>query len=168
MHTLYVLSVFLHIVSATIWMGGMLFLVLVVVPWLRAEGRGRAGAFLRETGERFRSVGWWCFAVLAVTGAFNLHVRGVGLTTLVQGEFWRGSFGRTLGLKLALVVTVWGVSWVHDFVVGPRATRLIEAAPQGPEANRVRKLASRLGRINVILGLLIVLLAVMLVRGVPF
>ena len=47
----------LHILAAIVWIGGMSFLVLVVVPWLRKKGGGTdAGRFLRETGERFRNV----------------------------------------------------------------------------------------------------------------
>lgn len=77
MHALYLLSVWVHILAATVWLGGMLFLVLVVVPWLRKGGGTDAAVFLRETGERFRSVGWGCFFVLLITGTFNLWFRGV-------------------------------------------------------------------------------------------
>ena len=79
MPALYLLSVWIHILAAMAWIGGMFFLVLVVVPWLRAGNRANAGAFLRETGQRFRSVGWSCFAILTVTGTFNLYARGVRL-----------------------------------------------------------------------------------------
>lgn len=168
MHTLYVLSVFLHVVAAMVWTGGMLFLVLVVVPWLRSRGGGGAATFLRETGVRFRTVGWWCFLVLMVTGTFNLHVRGVGILTLSEGTFWRSDFGRTLAVKLLLVVAVLAVSLIHDFVVGPRATSLLEREPLSEEATRARRRASMLGRLNLLLGLAIVLCAVMLVRGLPW
>ncbi len=67
MHSLYLLSVWVHILAATVWIGGMLFLVLVVVPWLRKGTRSDAAVLLRETGERFRNVGWICFVVLLIT-----------------------------------------------------------------------------------------------------
>ena len=58
MHALYLFSVWLHILAATAWIGGMFFLVLVVVPWLRrGNERQDAATFLQETGERFRAVG---------------------------------------------------------------------------------------------------------------
>ena len=87
MHALYLLSVWLHILAATVWIGGMSFLVLVVVPWLRRGGRVEAAAFLRETGERFRNVGWSCFLLLAATGTFNLWVRGVRLSDFGRAEW---------------------------------------------------------------------------------
>ena len=86
MHALYLLSVWVHILAATAWVGGMFFLVLVVVPWLRKGEGSNAAVFLRETGERFRSVGWACFGLLLVTGTFNLWVRGVRVSDSQRGS----------------------------------------------------------------------------------
>lgn len=168
MSFLYLASVWLHILAATTWVGGMLFLMLVVVPWLRSGGRSQAVVFLRETGERFRSVGWACFGVLVVTGTFNLWVRGVRLADFGRAE-WRSSpFGRAVLWKLAVFVVILGVSAVHDFAVGPGATRAISEDPGSAHAEALRRRASLLGRANALLALTIVALAVILVRGWPW
>ena len=116
MHALYLLSVWLHILAATVWIRGMSFLVLVVVPWLRRGGRVEAAVFLRETGERFRNVGWSCFLLLAATGTFNLWVRGVRLSDFGRAEWLTSPFGKTVLLKLGVFALVLTVSAVHDFV----------------------------------------------------
>lgn len=168
MYQLYLLSVFLHVLAAITWIGGIAFLVLVVVPWLRKDGKAVAGAFLRETGLRFRFVGWSCFAILLVTGTFNLWMRGVRLSSFADAA-WRGSpFGQTVLLKLAVFATVLAVSAVHDFSIGPRATRAIELGPESAEAVRLRRQAARLGRLNALLALLLVGAAVAIVRGRPW
>jgi putative copper export protein len=168
MHALYLLSVWVHILAASVWIGGMLFLVLVVVPWLRRGGRKEAAVFLRETGERFRNVGWTCFGLLLVTGTFNLWMRGVRLGDFTRAEWLSSPFGKTVLVKLSAFALVLAVSAVHDFVVGPRATRAIAAAPGSAASRLARRRASRLGRINVALALVLVAAGVMLVRGVPW
>ena len=167
MRTLYLIAVWLHILSATIWIGGMAFLVLVVVPWLRKGDRAIGGAFVRETGEQFRTVGWTCFAILLTTGTFSLWVRGVRLGDFLRLEWLTSPFGKSVVLKLALFTTVLVVSAVHDFWVGPRASLAIEQNPGSALAAASRRRASLLGRANVVLALLLVAVAVTLVRGWP-
>ena len=170
MRFLYLLSVWTHILAAAIWIGGLFFIVLVVVPWLRRGGEGAvdAGAFLSDTGKRFRAVGWICFALLLLTGTFNLWVRGVTLTPLLDPLWWGSPLGMAVGLKLAVFVLVVAVSAVHDFVLGPRATEVMQADPRSDEATRLRRQASLLGRLNGVLGLVLVALGVVIVRGWPW
>jgi uncharacterized membrane protein len=167
-HALYVISVYLHVLAAITWIGGMFFLVLVVVPWLRRGDRQKGAAFLRETGAQFRNVGWTCFGILLVTGTFQLYFRGVSLTDFVRPEWLGSSFGRMVILKLGFFSLILASSVVHDFYLGPRATIAVEKDPRSPEAERFRKQASLLGRLNVIFALVLVALGVMLVRGWPF
>lgn len=167
-HALYLLSVWVHILAATVWIGGMLFLVLVVVPWLRKGGRTNAAIFLRETGERFRNVGWTCFGLLLVTGTFNLWVRGVRLSDFARAEWLQSPFGKTVVVKLSAFVVVLVVSAIHDFIAGPRATKAIAADPRSERAQIERRRASVLGRVNVVLALALVAAGVILVRGAPW
>lgn len=167
MHALYYASVVLHVLAAITWIGGMFFLMLVVVPWLRGRDRASAALFLRETGARFRTIGWACFAILLVTGSFNLWVRGVRFASFVDPTWLGSSFGHIVVLKLSLFVAVLALSAVHDFVHGPRATRAIQADPRSAQSERLRKVASQLGRLNAVLALMLVLLAVAIVRGSP-
>jgi copper resistance protein D len=168
MHALYTVSVFLHILAAITWIGGMFFLVLVVVPWLRKGDRARAATLMRETGTRFRDIGWVCFAILLVTGTFNLWVRGVRFSSFTDEAWLASSFGRAVMVKLSVFALVLVVSAVHDFSVGPRASHAIEADPRSPESEGLRKSASKLGRLNVLLALVLVYVGVVLVRGWPW
>ncbi len=167
MHTLYLLSVWVHILAATAWVGGMFFLVLVVVPWLRAGARDRAGVFLRETGERFRFVGWICFGLLFLTGSFNLWIRGVRFENFVDTSWLNSTYGRTVLTKLALFSAILIVSTIHDFYVGPKAVQQIESNANSAQASNLRRQASLLGRLNALLALIMVAVAVVLVRGCP-
>lgn len=165
MHLLYLISVWFHILAATLWLGGMGFLVLVVVPWMRRGNRQQGAVLLRETGLRFRTLGWVCFAVLAVTGTYNSYVRGVRFESFANESFLTSTFGRALLLKLVLFVVVLALSAYHDFKLGPDATRALTQEPASPRAESLRRRASSFGRLNALLALVLYGVAVVLVRG---
>ena len=59
--------VFLHVLGATIWVGGQLTLA-ALVPTVRSLGEGATATVAR----RFDRVAWPAFALLVVTGIWNL------------------------------------------------------------------------------------------------
>jgi uncharacterized membrane protein len=165
-HFFYLFSVWLHLIAATIWIGGMVFLAAVVVPILRRpEHRTLMIPLISQTGKRFRGIGWLCLGVLLVTGLFNLTSHGFGWEQVWSGQLFASGFGHTLGTKLFLVAVVLILSMIHDFFIGPRATTVGQHAPDSAEALRLRRQASWIGRVNLLLSLVIVALGVMLVRG---
>ncbi len=168
MRWLYLVSVWLHVLAAAIWVGGMIFVALVVVPVIRKkELQGAAARLIHFTGIRFRWVGWTCFVLLLLTGLFNVLVRGIAWADLVTLQFWAGPFGRLLTLKLVVFALILASSALHDFVIGPRAVAVWQERPGSAEATRLRRQATQFGRLNLLLALLIVALGVMLVRGTP-
>lgn len=163
MHQLFV---WLHILAAAVWLGGMVFLALVLVPVVRRpEYREHASRLVHLTGLRFRVVGWVCLGVLAVTGFVNLSYRGIGWAALSNAGFWASPFGTLLGWKLLIVAVVLALSAYHDFRIGPRATVAGQADPRSTAALRLRRRASWMGRLNLLLALAAVALGVLLVRG---
>ncbi len=161
----YHLNVFVHVLAAILWLGGMMFFALVGAPVLRkVEPAALRSRLFRRLGEQFRWVGWISIAVLLATGVGNLHFRGLLTAEVWTGlDFWTSTaYGRVLGAKLVLVAAMLVLQAFHDFVLGPRATRL---EPGSPEARRSRRLASWLARINALLGLALIYVAVILVRG---
>ena len=169
MHGLYLLSVWLHIMAAVVWVGGTIFLVIVLVPAIRRpEFSGIASALIRFTALRFRWVGWVCFCILMITGVLNLIARGVGFEELREAAFWQGSFGRTLAIKLIFFVAILSISAFHDFYLGPRAAAAWEERRDSPDTLRLRRQAVQLGWLNLLLALAVILLGIMLVRGGPW
>lgn len=155
--SLYHLNVTVHVLAALFWLGGMFFLALVGAPVLREldDPRLRARLFA-ALGRRFRTAGWWAIAVLLVTGVLNLHFKGVlQVRVLSDASFWTTSYGTALAWKLGGVAGMIAVSAVHDFVLGPRASR----------DGASRKWASWLARLNALLGIAVVVAAVYLARG---
>lgn len=147
-----------------LWLGGMFFLALVGAPVLRrVEPAPLRADLFRRLGARFRAVGWVAIAVLIATGALNLELRGMlNGETLGDPSFWSRPYGRTLGWKLTLVAAMVILSALHDFVLGPRASRL---APGSPAALSARRRVAWLARMNAALGVALVAVAIRLSRG---
>jgi putative copper export protein len=121
---------------------------------------------ITQVGGRFRAVGWTALAVLALTGIVNTAYRGITWESVATGRVLAGAWGRILAVKVALVAAMLGLSVLHDFVIGPAGSHPGAGQPT-PQAVRRRRQAAWLGRLNLVLALAVVLLAVFLVRGVP-
>lgn len=159
---LYYLNVTVHVLAALFWLGGMFFLAVVGAPVLRAvQPPELRRELFRRLGEGYRRAGWIAIGVLLVTGVVNLWYRGV-LDELHHASLWATSYGHALAWKLATVTIILVVQGLHDFVYGPRASRVV---PGTPEQLRVRTRAAWMARINALVGVILVFAAVRLARG---
>lgn len=165
-HWVHLLSVWLHVLAATVWIGGMAALGLLLVPLLRRERfRDVARPLLYASALRFRWIGWGALGVLVVTGLFQVRAQGIPWSAGLDLAFWTTAWGAALGWKLLLVAATLLVSAVHDFHFGPKAIRLMQNAPDSAEAERMRWWSSWLGRLTLLLSLAILWFAVLLPRG---
>jgi len=93
------IRLFLHIFAATIWVGGQLTLG-ALVPVLR-----RAGADVPRLAARaFGRIAWAAFAVLIITGIWNIAAAD---DTNADG------YQATLGIKLGFVALSGLAAWWH-------------------------------------------------------
>ncbi|MEW6470463.1 MAG: copper resistance protein CopD [Bacteroidota bacterium] len=160
MRELYFASVFLHILAAAVWVGGMIFLVLVLIPAIRKNPE--KALLLHTIGLKFRTVGWVILSILLVTGLYNMHFRQVAFTWQGLTESYAG---RMAGYKLLIFTVTVLISAIHDFYIGTTATRLWMDKADIQKTNRFRFWARWAGRINVLLALMAVGIGVALVRG---
>ncbi len=169
---LYQIAVLIHLVAVVTWLGGSLFLAMVVVPLIRRQMASPAGGarLLGEVGRRFRPVAWASIVLTVASGAFVATDHwSVSPADVFSGSGW---FIRVLQAKVAIVVLVIVLSFVHDFVLGPWVTRHLEELTtqgQGPTGvPMARRALIWMARANVVLILVVVALAVTLTRGSPF
>ncbi len=121
-----------HLLSATIWVGGTIVLVFVGVPAIRQlEGEARATA-MRALGRRWRPLGWSSMGVAILSGLWLTNRHGG-----FHSEALSSDFDRTLIVKSVLVSFLVVGALIHDYVLGPRLQReLREGAPQAPQTRR--------------------------------
>jgi putative copper resistance protein D len=122
----------LHVLSASVWVGGTVALVFVGVPAIRAlEGEARATA-MRALGRRWRPLGWSAMAVAILSGLWLTERNGGFSSAALETDF-----DRTLILKSALVALLVVGGLLHDYVLGPRLQRqLRERNPSAPTTRR--------------------------------
>ncbi|MDR8390761.1 DUF4149 domain-containing protein [Aliifodinibius sp. S!AR15-10] len=163
---MYYISIYIHILSAIFWIGGMMFTMAVLVPASRNKLLvQKRGAFFKLVGEKFSKISWILFLVLIITGITNLTGRGIPLESLLNTSFWQSEFGSRLFMKLHLFAGVLILSGIHDFYAGPKAAELIDKNPESSKTQTFRKVSSWIGRINFLLGLAILYYAIRLARG---
>jgi copper resistance protein D len=162
----YQLSVFIHVLSAITWIGGMLFIVMVMAPLLRSpDFRPQATRVLHSTGKKFKKIGWACLILLFITGFINAGARW-GFSVIFTSVFWATPYpGQILMHKLFIYLVIIVLSYVHDYHIGPNAVSAMRAAADAPETLKLRKAASRMGRLSLLLALAVLWLALRLVRG---
>lgn len=146
MRGIYLAAVWLHLLAAMTWLGGMVAFVVLVMPYFRGQPEAARADFLNWFGPRFEAVSWICLAILVATGTFNLWARGVQPSDFLRPEWRATAFGRLLQWKLALVALMVVLSAIH--------------ARSGSKAQ-----ARWLGRALLVFGLAIVAIAVSLVRA---
>ena len=103
--------VIVHLLAATVWVGGSIALVFAGVPAIRVlegEPRGRA---MRELGLRWRPLGYGALLVAVLTGVvLASHDR----------EHARSPFDTVLWVKVGLTGGLVVASYLHNYVYGPR------------------------------------------------
>ena len=93
------IRLFLHVLAATVWVGGQITLA-ALVPALRAAGTDVPKA----AANAFNRVAWPAFGVLVLTGIWNVIAEGD------QGS----DYQNTLMLKYTLVLAAGVTAYVHS------------------------------------------------------
>ncbi|NOU09462.1 MAG: hypothetical protein HOO98_05515 [Nitrospira sp.] len=158
---MYSIFVVLHILAAMSWVGGMIFLSLVLAPLVR--GRKAAPEFMamfRSAALRFRPVVWISMAILLITGPMLLSHRGL---SVMAPASWPG----IVTMKLTLVALLLFLTLLHDLVFGPQVSRVSAIAESQRTTGEqvIFKSARWLPRLSLLLALAVVVAAAMLARS---
>ncbi|MBX3304780.1 MAG: CopD family protein [Nitrospira sp.] len=158
---MYSTLVILHILAAVSWVGGMIFLSLVLAPLVRSrKAVPEFMALFRSAALRFRPIVWVAMAILVMTGPMLLSFRGVAVAS---PSSWPG----IVIVKLTLVVLLLLLTLLHDLVLGPQVSR-VSAIPESQRTageQVVFKTARWLPRLSLLIALAVVMTAAMLARS---
>lgn len=106
--------VFIHVLAATVWVGGQLTLA-GLVPGLRALSPDAPRAVAR----RFNRIAWPAYGVLVATGIWNI---------VELSPDWNTDYGRTVLVKIAVVAASGLSALLHARARSRRSLALFGAA----------------------------------------
>jgi putative copper resistance protein D len=147
---------FLHLLATTVWIGGMLFIQMILRPALRQTEPQQSGRLLGIISRKFSLAGWASLIVLAMTGYIKTPER-------MMFDFSYG-LGCILAVKHTLVILVIIVGMAIAFLVLPRLRKNTPKPGETPSSDFVRcqKQLNLLAAVNLVLGLLILACAAQL------
>ena len=119
-----ILADLLHLAGVSVWLGGLVVLVTIVLPRRRA-------AELREVVPRFSSVAFWAVVVIVASGTVQAW-RQLGSLDAITST----TYGRLLLIKVALVAEIVGTAWASRRLVGAKlGPAALVPRPAGPGAD---------------------------------
>jgi putative copper resistance protein D len=157
-YEIYMLSVFLHILAFSIWFGGMIFISLILRPSIMR--RQDYPEIIDVLARKFSKITWFfIFPVLFVSGFFNSYFRTGEINPF---EWSKYDPGKIALIKLHLFFLIIILSALHDFKFGPKAVELMKS---GANPEKFRRLSGIVGRVNFLLGVVMLILGILVVRG---
>src|SRR5262245_60253623 len=73
--SLYIISVWIHVLLACVWVGGLVYTAAVAVPFAAKQSPEERRRILRGLARKFRMIAWSSIVLLLITGFYNATQR---------------------------------------------------------------------------------------------
>lgn len=147
---------FFHLLATVTWIGGAIYLNLVLMPSLNAIEPPERGKLMGAASKRFTILAWSSIIVLLVTGYMKTPT---GMLFNITE-----TYGITLTVKHVLVLAMIVLASLVMLVAVPKMNALAPKPGEkpSPEFLKVQKLLPRLSVTATILGIMVLLCVVLL------
>ena len=145
------IATFVHLLAASAWLGGIIYVILVFLPVLKTLEPSAAGKLMGLTAKRFSILAWVSVGFLIVTGLMQLNSDALFDFSTDYGTF--------LTLKLITVVIMITIGLYITYILAPKIRKLAPAEGDAPtpEFLNLQKRLPLLIKTNMILGILVLL-----------
>ena len=160
----YALLTWVHLISASIWVGGSLFLGVVLAPILRKMSMPieERLEFMIKVGKKFNKIALPSLIILIGTGLYQSH-----LVLNKQEILFDTTYGQILVIKILLVIALIITFVIHVRTFNNNTERKIVAKEMtDKQLKKLNKKGMILGEVTVTLSIIILLLAAMLDVGI--
>ncbi|MDE1861286.1 MAG: CopD family protein [Thaumarchaeota archaeon] len=158
------LMMWVHLVAASIWVGGSIFIGIVFAPLLKTMSDSVAGrlSIMIRVGRKFNKIAVPSLVALMATGIYNssnlLRHPNLILST---------TYGQILVVKVALVIILLITFAIHVRLIRTEIESRIDSGQVSDQLlQKIRSRIITLGRITVIVSVAILLMAALLHSGI--
>ena len=154
----------IHLISASIWVGGSLFLGVVLAPMLRRMTMSieERLEFMIKVGRKFNKIALPSLIILISTGLYQSH-----LVLNKQEILFDTTYGQILVIKILLVIALIITFVIHIRIFNKNTEeKIISRQLEKNQLQKLNKHGMILGEITVILSITILFLAAMLDAGI--
>jgi len=153
----------IHLVSASIWVGGSLFIGVVISPLLRTMSTSieERLQFMIKVGRRFNKIAIPSLIILIGTGIYN------SIAFLNKPDLlFSSSYGNFLIVKIILVVALILAYAVHVRIIRKDVEeKIISKQLSDNQIQKLRKKIIILGEVTIILSVAVLFMAALLDAG---
>ena len=153
-----------HLVAASIWVGGSIFIGIVLAPLLKtiSDSIDERLSIMIRVGRKFNKIAVPSLIILIVSGLYNSS----GYLTK-PSLFLSTNYGLVLVAKIVLVIILIITFIIHVRLIRTKVEKQIESKElSSTEIQKLRSKIITLGRITVIVSVAILLMAALLHSGV--
>ena len=153
-----------HLVAASIWVGGSIFIGIVLAPLLKtiSDSIDERLSIMIRVGRKFNKIAVPSLIILIASGLYN---SGGYLTK--PSLFLSTNYGIVLVAKIVLVIILIITFIIHVRLIRTKVEKQIESKElSSDEIQKLRSKIITLGRITVIVSVAILLMAALLHSGI--
>ncbi len=157
--------IWIHLLSASIWVGGSIFIGIILAPMLKQIGNSveERVIIMIKIGRRFNNIAFPSFIILMSTGLYNSRFFFEYPYNFIQTDY-----GILLLIKIILVIITFASYIIHIKSFGKEIEAKIIENRGSDYINIIRSKIINYGRLIVILSIIILLLAAFLDAGIKF
>ena len=159
MKELIIACYWIHLVATVLWIGGIIFIIFIVIPSSGQVLGAESGKLMGEISKRFTPLANYSIILLFVSGIVL-----AGLNNQFSGvRILESNWTMALILKLVLFFSMTAIHFYRGLVLAPKMMRTTTQT----EKTALQKLSINLVKVNFTLGLSVLLLsgAISVFRG---
>ncbi len=159
-----VLITWIHLTAAAIWVGGSLFIGIILAPVLKTIPNLSTSnlQIMMKIGRRFNKIALPALLTLIITGLYKAYPIMININILLST-----SYGKLLLVKMLLVVILITSFIIHIKIINNNLeNRIIHKQITEKQIKQIRKKIIFLGKFMVLVSIAIFLIAALLDSGI--